>query len=269
MTIHTLLAKLGKGLLNIAQMITSDRNHERITNEARALKLVSQETSIPAPRLLDHGSHPDGRRYLITEYIEGPTLSSFSRRSCSMPEGKKHTTATPCQTCSDTAHSNAVHFILHTVLPQLTKLTSRTRGIDGFVMPPSWLSPDAQPPWIGKQSWSTLPLEQPEYVFQHGDLAAHNIIMDRVTLQAKALIDWEYAGFYPAGMENWTGTLDRDVYSARSDDTAHLIQRFLAVEYAECCHNWGDKAELHELIELGKLPQPDQIRQNKTEQKNS
>jgi hypothetical protein len=54
---------------------------------------------------------------------------------------------------------------------------------------PRWLSPDQQPPWIGKQAWSTLPLPQPEYVFQHGDLAAHTIILDPITLQVRALID--------------------------------------------------------------------------------
>lgn len=245
-------------------MLTTNRNHERITNEAKALQLVLQETDIPVPRLLDHGSHPDGRRYLITEYIDGPLLDAFPRRSCSMPERKKHTDATPCQTCSDTAYSNAVDFISRTVLPQLANLTSHSRGIDGFVMPPSWLTPDAQPPWKGMQSWSTLPLERPDYVFQHGDLAAHNIIMDPNTLQVKALLDWEYAGFYPAGMENWTGTLNRDVYSARGNDVAQLIQRFLAVEYAECYNKWSDKAQLQELIKLGELPHPEQKTQGST-----
>lgn len=178
-----------------------------------------------------------------------------------MSEGKKHTDKTPCQTCSDTAYSNADDFISRTVMPQLKNLTSHCRGMDGFVMPPRWLSPDLQPPWTGKRSWSTLPLQRPEYVLQHGDLAAHNIIIDPITLQVKALIDWEYAGFYPAGMENWTGTLSRDVFSARDDDRAQLIQRFLAVEYADCYDQWGDKAQLRELVKVGKLPHPDQTRQ--------
>lgn len=42
-------------------------NHERITNEAEALLLVSRETAIPVPKLIRHGTLPDGRRYLVTE----------------------------------------------------------------------------------------------------------------------------------------------------------------------------------------------------------
>ena len=76
-------------------------------------------------------------------------------------------------------------------MPQLTALNSHTRGIDGFVMPPSWLSPDTQPPWVGKERWETLPLELPEYVFQHGDIALHNIIMNPQMLEVKALVNFE------------------------------------------------------------------------------
>jgi serine/threonine protein kinase len=246
-------------------MVTEHRNHERITNEARALELVLQKTNIPVPRLLDHGSHPDGRRYLVTEFIEGLTLNEFPNRSCSKPKGQKHTNDTPCKCCSDQAYSNALEFISGTVLPQLATLRSQSRGIDGFVMPPSWLSPDLQPPWIGKECWKTLPLKLPEYIFQHGDLAAHNIIMDTQTLEVKALVDWEYAGFYPPGMEGWPGTLCADAYNRRGNNKDHLIKQFLATEYLECYDKWSDKVELHELIKLGELPHPDQMRLAGTE----
>ncbi|KAH7381196.1 hypothetical protein DE146DRAFT_793189 [Phaeosphaeria sp. MPI-PUGE-AT-0046c] len=236
-------------------------NHERIANEAEALEIVLQKTDIPVPRLLSHGSLPDGRQYLITEYIDGVILSALAHRGCSLlEEEKKHTKSTPCQTCSDIAYSNATDFISRTVLPQLAKLTSRYRGINGFVMPPRWLCPDLQPPWKGKQSWSTLPLEQSDYVFQHGDLAAHNIILDSITLEVRALLDWEYAGFFPAGMENWTGMLSRDVFSPRDENIAQLIKQFLAAEYSDAYNKWGDKAQLLKLIEEGKLPRPDQSR---------
>ncbi|KAF1846293.1 uncharacterized protein K460DRAFT_367097 [Cucurbitaria berberidis CBS 394.84] len=240
-------------------------NHERITNEARALEIVLKETKIPVPRLLAHGSHPDGRRFLITEFIEGPRLDTFPGRSCSKPEGQEHTNGTSCKDCSDQAYANALDFISGTVMPQLATMKSQSRGIDGFVMPPSWLSPDIQPPWTGKERWKTLPLKQPEYVFQHGDIAAHNIIMDPRTLKVKALIDFEYAGFYPPGMENWTGTLCPDAYNRRSENIAHLIKQFLATEYVECYDKWSDKMELNKLTDLGKLPHPDQVRQDGTE----
>ncbi|KAF1951659.1 hypothetical protein CC80DRAFT_424144 [Byssothecium circinans] len=185
-------------------------NPERITNEARALELVSQKTTIPVPQLLNHGTYPDGRRYLVTKFIEGVLLSEFPDRGCSRPEAQEHTDGTPCKTCLNQTYSNALDFIQGTVLQQLANLKSQNRGISGFVMPPSWLSPDIQPPWRGKEYWKTLPLETPEYVFQHGDIAAHNLIMDPQTLQVKALIDWEYAGFFPPEMERWPGSLDSD-----------------------------------------------------------
>uniref|UniRef100_A0A8H7NQ26 Aminoglycoside phosphotransferase domain-containing protein n=1 Tax=Bionectria ochroleuca TaxID=29856 RepID=A0A8H7NQ26_BIOOC len=181
-------------------------NHERITNEAKAMQLVSRNTTIPLPRLIDHGEHPDGRRYLITERIEGLTLSEMQRRGCLRPPGQSHAGASvPCRQCFDQAHANAVDFINTVVLPQLATLTSRTRGIDGFVMPPRWLSPDAQPPWGCMRRWRTLPRDEPEYVFQHGDLGAHNVMVSADTLQVAALIDWEHAGFFPPG-----GAVGRD-----------------------------------------------------------
>jgi hypothetical protein len=233
------------------------RNHERITNEANALKIVSQQTTIPVPKLLGHGEHPDGRRYLITEFIEGVPLYDFPRRGCSRPTRQRHTDNIPCETCSNQAFSNALNFIKNTVLPQLANLTSQTRGIDGFVMPPSWLSPDTQPPWKGKKCWKTLPLEKPEYVFQHGDIAAQNLLMDPQTLEPKVLFDWEYAGYFPPGMERWSGSLDLEAYSKRGDHLASAIADFLPMEYIECFDKWSNKAELYRLIQSGELPHPD------------
>jgi len=154
---------------------------------------------------------------------------------------------------------NALKFIEATVLPQLANLTSQTRGIDGFVMPPSWLSPDIQPPWKGKKYWKALPLENPEYVFQHGDIAAHNIMMDPQALQPKALLDWEYGGYFPPGMERWPGSLDSEAYRKRGDHLAPAIADFLPTEYLECYNEWKDKVELHGLVKSGELPHPDRL----------
>jgi thiamine kinase-like enzyme len=127
-------------------------------------------------------------------------------------------------------------------------------------MPPSWLSPDVDPPWIGKDSFETLPHEIPDYEFQHGDLAAHNIIMNPGTLQVKALIDWEHAGFFPPGMERWPGSLSSEVYRKRASHQADAIAKYLAVEYLECYKGWNNKAELDELIKAEELPHPERLR---------
>ncbi|KAJ8129993.1 hypothetical protein O1611_g3640 [Lasiodiplodia mahajangana] len=231
-------------------------NHERIANEVNALRLVSERTTIPVPRIIDQGKNPDGTQYLVTQRINGIPLHQLLDTGCPLPEGKKHTAVKLCKTCVDEAYSNALEFIEGSVLPQLTKLKSQERGILGFVMPPRWLCIDVDPPWKGKGPWKTLRLEEPNYVFQHGDLAAHNILIDPQTLQVKALIDWEYAGFFPPGMERWPGTLDKDVYIRGIDNVAEAIAEFLSEEYLECYHQWKDKTQLISLVESGKLPDP-------------
>ncbi len=236
-----------------------DRNHERIANEVNALQLVSQKTTIPVPRLLDRGKNPDGTQYLVTERINGIRLDQVVNIGCSLPDPERHTVEKPCDACKNKAYSNALEFVEGTVLPQLGELKSQERGILGFVMPPCWLSIDVDPPWKGKGLWKTLRLAEPGYVFQHGDLTAHNILMDPQTLQVMALIDWEYSGFFPPGMENWPGTLDRDVYIRSGNNIADAIAKFLPEEYLECYHQWNDKAQLASLVESGKLPDPTKL----------
>ncbi|KAF1993000.1 hypothetical protein P154DRAFT_451394, partial [Amniculicola lignicola CBS 123094] len=92
-----------------------------------------------------------------------------------------------------------------------------------------------------------------------------NLIMDPQTLKVKALIDFEYAGFYLLGIENWLETLCLDVYNKRSNSIAYLIKQFLAIEYEDCYAKWNDKKRLDEFIKLGKLPSLDQMRQDSTE----
>ncbi|GAP93482.2 putative protein kinase-like domain protein [Rosellinia necatrix] len=238
-----------------------DRNHERIANEANVLQIVSQQTAVPVPRLIDRGNNSDRTQYLITERASGIRLDQMLDIGCPLPEGEGHAAEKPCKTCVDEAYSNALKFIEDTVLPQLTGMTSQERGILGFVMPPCWLSIDVDPPWRGKGPWKTLRLEEPKYVFQHGDLAAHNILIDSQALQIKALIDWEYAGFFPPGMERWPGTSDKDVYIRSGNDVADAIAKFLPEEYLECYHQWEDKAQLVSLVESGKLPDPEKLEQ--------
>lgn len=42
---------------------------------------------------------------------------------------------------------------------------------------------------------------QVDLVFSHNDLNVDNVIVDPDTLKIKAIIDWEYAGFYPPGFD--------------------------------------------------------------------
>lgn len=45
------------------------------------------------------------------------------------------------------------------------------------------------------------PRDTHDLVFCHNDLSASNVIVDPDTLAIKAIIDWEYAGFYPPEFE--------------------------------------------------------------------
>jgi len=45
------------------------------------------------------------------------------------------------------------------------------------------------------------PRESKDLVFCHNDLSTHNVIVDPETLCVKAIIDWEYAGFFPEEFE--------------------------------------------------------------------
>lgn len=37
----------------------------------------------------------------------------------------------------------------------------------------------------------------PEFFLCHNDLSQHNVIADEATLKINAILDWEYAGFFP------------------------------------------------------------------------
>jgi Phosphotransferase enzyme family len=37
----------------------------------------------------------------------------------------------------------------------------------------------------------------PEFVLCHNDLSQHNVMVDETTFKINAILDWEYAGFFP------------------------------------------------------------------------
>lgn len=81
-------------------------------------------------------------------------------------------------------------------------------------------------------------------------------MMDPQTLRVKALIDWEYSGYFLSGMEKWPGTLDADAYAKRSSQLAHAIAEFVPAHYLTCYNGLDDKgkADWDRLIADGELP---------------
>lgn len=50
--------------------------------------------------------------------------------------------------------------------------------------------------------WRMRPREEHDLVFCHNDLSANNVIVDPDSLKIKAIIDWEYSGFFPSEFES-------------------------------------------------------------------
>jgi serine/threonine protein kinase len=147
---------------------------ESLKNEADTLRFISRHTEIPVP-LLFCDFEDDDAYYLITEYIEGVSMAD-------LPEHQK----------------DVVVAELETHLARLKTLKSnRMGGPSGIVIPPYRVLCETD-----RDDWSQLhPSDHAEYVFCHNDCSQHNIIVNPTTLKIAAIVDWEYAGFYPEYFE--------------------------------------------------------------------
>ncbi|KAE8315988.1 kinase-like domain-containing protein [Aspergillus transmontanensis] len=69
-------------------------------------------------------------------------------------------------------------------------------GPSGIVIPPYRVMRQSN-----NDSWIRLSSATCDYVFCHYDLSQQNVIVDPETLKIKAIIDWEYAGLFPANFD--------------------------------------------------------------------
>jgi serine/threonine protein kinase len=146
---------------------------ESIRNEAETLKFIRRHTNIPVPTVYCDFEDDDAY-YLVTEYIEGISMSELN-------EYQKEIV------CKELR--------IHLFTLQALK-SNKLGGPSGIVIPPyRVLQRTDVDQWNLKQS------SQKEYVFCHNDLSQQNVIVDPVTLKINAIIDWEYAGFYPPFFE--------------------------------------------------------------------
>ncbi|KID79638.1 Protein kinase-like domain protein, partial [Metarhizium brunneum ARSEF 3297] len=148
--------------------------NERILNEAAALRFIAENTNIPVPKL--YGCFEDDNAvYLVTELIEGVKLADL-----------------------EPAQRKSVELELEGYMDVLRGLKSSVwGGPSGIVIPPYRIMVEAY-----RQAWKMKPRESSDLVFCHNDFSAHNVIVDPVSLKVKAVIDWEYAGFYPQEFES-------------------------------------------------------------------
>ncbi|KAI0395401.1 kinase-like protein [Xylariaceae sp. FL0594] len=152
---------------------------ESLMNEAESLRYIRQHTDIPVPRVYCDFEDDDAY-YLVTEYVEGvgmSDLSSDDQKAVVRRELESH---------------------LATLKKTLT--FNRLGGPSGIVIPPYRVLRRTEPET--DHQWRRLkPSDQKEYVFCHNDLSQQYVIVDPDTLKINAIIDWEYAGFYPASFE--------------------------------------------------------------------
>lgn len=154
-------------------------NFERIMNEAACLQFVAENTNIPIPKLIAC-FEDDGAAYLVTEYVEGVGMTELTEKE-----------------------QDVVVAELEQHLATLHALTSDTwggpnpgPGPGGVVLPPHRVMRHSD-----RRPYRLRPRETADLVFCHNDLSAPNVIVDPSTLKINAIIDWEYAGFYPPEFE--------------------------------------------------------------------
>ncbi|KJA13873.1 hypothetical protein HYPSUDRAFT_195512 [Hypholoma sublateritium FD-334 SS-4] len=152
------------------ELVIPDMLMERMKNEAATIRYIQKNTTIPTPNIRcafeDHG-----RYYIITDIVPGVTLDE-------VPEEKKATVIEELQ-----GYISQMHALKSNVIG----------GVSGNVVLPHRLSkflPGHQIPRLREAPTA-------QFVMCHNDLSQHNIIVDEVTLKINAILDWEYAGFFP------------------------------------------------------------------------
>lgn len=157
-------------------------SRERLENERDVLEFISKNTTIPVPKNPKLSIH-EGLASLSMDAVGG-TLMCEILEELDEEDG--------------TALVNTVNtYINDTVLPQLRRLTSRKVGTLGGIVIPPWRVQNRDP----RPYWRSRTSLRRQYVFCHNDLAQHNILIDPETLKVSYIIDWEFAGFYPAEFE--------------------------------------------------------------------
>ncbi|KAI6610243.1 hypothetical protein MCOR14_011984 [Pyricularia oryzae] len=152
------------------------QGYERLQNEAAYIRFIRENTEIPVPEVLQVYDDK-GAFVLTTRRLHGIEMRELSAEQQSVVMGQ-------------------VESHLHTL--------RSLRGVyiggpTGIVCPPPRVTR-----WFpeGTRWTSTAPgPEGPDLVFCHGDLSQSNILVDPKTLKIEAIIDWEFAGFWPEDFE--------------------------------------------------------------------
>ncbi|KAF2867746.1 kinase-like domain-containing protein [Massariosphaeria phaeospora] len=142
---------------------------ERILNEAAALTYVKENSTIPVPTL--HACFEDDQSAcLVTSYVDGVSMSALN-------DEEKAFVARELE-----YHVSSLHALRG----------PRLGGASGHVILPYRMSQKTF-----RDDWELRTSSSAGYPFCHNDLSQQNVIVDPDTLKIAAIIDWEYAGFFP------------------------------------------------------------------------
>lgn len=172
-------------------------------NEAESLRFIHQHTAIPVPKLY-YGFLDDDAYYIVTEYVDGVSMADLSDEQKLI-------------VCKELEHHQATLKTLR---------SSRLGGPSGIVIPPYRVLKLAE-----TERWSLRPSATDDYVFCHNDLSQQNVIVDPDSSKIKAIIDWEYAGFFPPEFDYpfYTRLGPSAAINGETDDSSALLQ-FLRTE---------------------------------------
>ena len=147
-------------------IIVPRMNEQRLQNEAATLNFIRQHTNVPVPKVLAC-FEDDEAIYLITECIQGVDMSELEEEQKKVVQAELET------------HRANIR-------------SSRLGGPSGIAVPP-YRAIEA----TFRNEWKLKDGVHDQYVFCHNDLSQNNVMVDPATLEIKAILDWEYAGFWP------------------------------------------------------------------------
>lgn len=148
---------------------------QRWKNDAAILRFLRKETNVPLPPA-ECTFEDDGAFYLQTQHVQGVGMNELTQeeKETVMRELRQH-------------------------VATLQSLQSDTPGVPGesLLYPPQRVTSGR---WKINSCWKPR-VGKGDYFFCHNDLGQHNVIVDPDTLAIKAIIDWEFGGFWPAWFE--------------------------------------------------------------------
>ncbi|GAC94060.1 hypothetical protein PHSY_001629 [Pseudozyma hubeiensis SY62] len=147
----------------------------RMRNEKADIDFVRRNTTFPVPEVLFYLDESDGV-YLGSERVQGIRMDKIE---------------------DEQAKATAIEQ-LNSFTRELAKLRSPT--IRGFPRVPCFpLAIKKNRPRTVTQQWARN--DQEGYPLCHGDLHEGNVIVDPDTMRAKAVLNWDHCGFYPAEVD--------------------------------------------------------------------